>query len=155
MEDTGIGDAAYAMSYNGIRLGGTSTTNEAWIWDPIAGGRSVKTYLVDELGLTEANGWQLERITAFSSDGTVAVGWGTNPSGNTEGWVAVIPEISILRGDFDLDGVLDPNDVASFTATVADPCGSSVQDRYFADMNDDRFVNGTDVVLFTSSLLQN
>jgi hypothetical protein len=45
------------------------------------------------LGLGAAlTGWQLSEATAISDDGLTIVGFGTNPLGNTEAWVATIPE---------------------------------------------------------------
>ena len=46
--------------------------------------------LVNDYGLN-LTGWTLDRTTGISSDGTTLVGFGTNPSGFTEAWIAVIP----------------------------------------------------------------
>lgn len=37
-------------------------------------------------------GWRLTTAEAISSDGTMIVGWGINPQGNTEAWIAIVPE---------------------------------------------------------------
>jgi hypothetical protein len=39
-------------------------------------------------------GWTLAEPTGISADGTVVVGYGTNPAGATEAWLAVVPEPS-------------------------------------------------------------
>jgi hypothetical protein len=49
--------------------------------------------LLVSLGLGPAlAGWKLDEATAISADGLTIVGTGTNPSGNTEAWVAFLPE---------------------------------------------------------------
>lgn len=46
------------------------------------------------LGASGANltGWQLTRARGISADGEPIVGYGTNPLGQTEAFIAVIPE---------------------------------------------------------------
>jgi uncharacterized membrane protein len=64
--------------------GGTA----AFIWDPVNGMRRV-----DALLGSLANGWTLTAARGVSGDGTVVVGEGVNPLGDTEGWIAVmVPE---------------------------------------------------------------
>ena len=36
-------------------------------------------------------GWNLQFANSMSDDGSVITGYGINPAGNTEAWVAVIP----------------------------------------------------------------
>jgi hypothetical protein len=54
--------------------------------------RSLRDLLVTGYGLDLA-GWTLTEARDVSADGTIIVGWGTNPSGDTEGWVAEIEPI--------------------------------------------------------------
>ena len=42
----------------------------------------------------DLTGWTLDEVTAISDDGQTIVGSGTNPNGDTEAWMAVIPEPS-------------------------------------------------------------
>ena len=49
--------------------------------------------VLTELGVDLA-GWTLIRATGVSDDGLTIVGDGTNPDGNPEAWIAVIPEPS-------------------------------------------------------------
>ena len=42
----------------------------------------------------DLTGWLLLQATGISDDRSTIVGWGLNPAGNTEAWVAVIPEPS-------------------------------------------------------------
>ena len=49
--------------------------------------------VLSDVGLGSAlAGWALTEATAISDDGLVIVGGGINPSGQYEGWFAVIPE---------------------------------------------------------------
>ena len=81
---------ANAISGNGSVVVGQSVGPagmEAFIWTPAAGMRSLKAVLQDDLGL-DLTGWTLEVATAISADGRTIVGYGPNPSGDYEGWVA-------------------------------------------------------------------
>jgi hypothetical protein len=67
---------------------------EAFVWDPTNGMREIDEVL-EALGLAgDLTGWSLNRALAVSGDGLTIVGYGTNPSGSPEGWIAVIPEPS-------------------------------------------------------------
>lgn len=69
---------------------------EAFVWtDPATGGVGMLS-LADVLvvlgqGDTLA-GWSLTEARGVSADGRVIVGSGLNPSGQTEAWIAVVPE---------------------------------------------------------------
>lgn len=66
---------------------------EAFIWDATHGMRRVGDVLTS-LGIDIA-GWSLSSATAVSADGTIIVGNGVNPLGQTEAWLAnisVVPE---------------------------------------------------------------
>ena len=65
---------------------------EAFVWDATNGMRELDQVLSD-LGL-DLTGWTLTQALSVSVDGQTIVGFGTNPSGFTEAWVAVIPEPS-------------------------------------------------------------
>ena len=47
--------------------------------------------LLEDLGL-DLSGWRLSNARGISDDGLTIVGNGTNPSGVTEAWIAIIPE---------------------------------------------------------------
>lgn len=51
--------------------------------------------LTGEFGLN-LDGWDLRSANGVSGDGRTITGWGLNPSGNYEAWVAVIPEPGTL-----------------------------------------------------------
>ena len=71
---------------------GTPERATIWIGDTVY---DLKSYLSADLGL-DLSGWTLRQATDVSGDGTVIVGSGWNPSGDVEGWVAVIPEPATL-----------------------------------------------------------
>lgn len=67
------------------------------IWDESHGMRNLVDVLV-ELGLgPEMAGWDLEQATAVSADGLTVVGWGYNPAGDEEAWVANLGQPSLVE----------------------------------------------------------
>ena len=68
---------------------------EAFIWDEIHGMRALRDVLLDDYGI-DTTAWQDTYATGVSADGTVVVGYGDNPNGDVEAWVAVIPEPGAL-----------------------------------------------------------
>jgi len=68
---------------------------EAFIWDAENGMRNLRLALEDDFGL-DLGGLTLARAEAVSGDGSTIVGYGYNPSGETEGWIAHIPEPTTL-----------------------------------------------------------
>jgi probable HAF family extracellular repeat protein len=62
-----------------------------WIWDAPNGMRMLQDVLVSDYGL-DLTGWTLQQATGISDDGLTIVGYGRNPAGYAEGWIAVIPE---------------------------------------------------------------
>lgn len=66
----------------------TSTfTSEGFIWDEANGMRNVKDWLMDEYGLDLAP-WTIGNVLGVSGDGRFIAGYGVNPDGNTEAWLA-------------------------------------------------------------------
>jgi probable HAF family extracellular repeat protein len=86
---------ANAVSADGSIVVGWGTTDahpeEAFIWDEINGMRPLQDVLVTDFGL-DLSGWTLYQATGISSDGSVIVGYGRNPSGYNEAWIATVPE---------------------------------------------------------------
>jgi probable HAF family extracellular repeat protein len=112
---------AWAASADGAVIVGTSLTelyNEASIWDAAHGMRRLADVLEAEYGL-DLTGWTLEYATAISPDGQAVVGWGINPGGWREAWLAVVPPI--LRGDVDCDGGVGFGDINPFVLLLSDP----------------------------------
>lgn len=88
---------------NGISADGSVIVGEQYSWsgwdafiqDDANGMRSLTDVLEIDYGL-DLTGWTLERAMDVSADGTAIVGYGTNPDGRPEAWLAVLPEPSIL-----------------------------------------------------------
>lgn len=86
-----------AVSSRGTRAVGfrqDSSGPEAFIWDEAEGAHALKERL-DAWGVDTA-GWQLEKATGISDDGTTIVGNAINPRGANEAFVATVPEPSSL-----------------------------------------------------------
>jgi hypothetical protein len=67
------------------------------IWTENDGMRRLADVLFD-LGLSpEMEGWDLEEATAVSGDGRTVVGWGYNPAGEEEAWVAYLGQPSVVE----------------------------------------------------------
>jgi probable HAF family extracellular repeat protein len=97
----GIGDLdggafsseAAAISADGSVIVGRGTSDngdEAFMWSVVGGMRSIAATL-SALGAAGMDGWSLRCATAVSADGRTIAGWGTNPAGDTEAWVARLP----------------------------------------------------------------
>jgi uncharacterized membrane protein len=72
-----------------VNLGPPSLPSEAFRWTAAEGAQKISALLAAE-GIS-TTGWQLTEATGVSADGTVIVGYGTNPSGRTEAWIARLP----------------------------------------------------------------
>jgi len=70
-------------------------TEEAFIWDADNGMRSIKDILVNDYDL-DLTGWTLQEARGISDEGLTIVGYGINPDGYVEGWVATVPEPATL-----------------------------------------------------------
>ena len=103
---TGLGDLpggefesyAYDVSADGSVVVGYGSIDsdigpklDAFIWDAGNGMRSLKDVLEIDFGL-DLHNWLLLKATGISADGLTIVGYGINPYGNTEAWIATIPE---------------------------------------------------------------
>ncbi len=96
---------ATAVSADGsvvVGRGMSALGGEAFMWDSVHGMRNLSDVLVGDFGLgASLTGWTLTQATAISPDGLAIVGFGTNPIGETEAWIAnlgpaAVPEPSTL-----------------------------------------------------------
>jgi probable HAF family extracellular repeat protein len=84
---------AYGVSADGsvvVGWGNSSSGQEAFYWTADSGMQSLKDIL-ENSGL-DLTGWTLGVANGLSADGLTVVGYGTNPQGNEEAWIATIPE---------------------------------------------------------------
>ncbi len=111
LPDGDLDSAAYGASYDGSVIVGKGMSadgyHDAMIWTEETGMLRLQDVLTNQFGLgAELAGWRLGTQTVFpgpsgrqgaldiSDDGTTIVGWGINPQGDPEAFVAVIPEPS-------------------------------------------------------------
>jgi len=94
-----FGSEAYGVSADGSVIVGQSNSDlgiEAFIWDEDNGMRKLQDVLenIFQLDLT---GWTLQGAYGISANGLTIVGEGINPVGDTEAWIATVPEpVSIM-----------------------------------------------------------
>lgn len=72
------GDVIVGRSYS------ANAADSAFVWDAVNGLRSIRA-LLTEAG--QAASWSITAATGVSADGKKIVGYGTNKSGQTEGWL--------------------------------------------------------------------
>jgi len=91
---------AWGVSADGsvvVGTGSSASGSEAFIWDATNGMRSLEDVL-NSYGV-DLTGWKLSQARGISADGITIVGYGTNPLGQNEAWVAnlsPVPEPATL-----------------------------------------------------------
>jgi len=96
-----FGSGASSVSGDGsiiVGFGTSASGKEAFVWDE-ANGMQVLAQVLSNQGI-DISGWTLSSATGISADGSTIVGYGTNPAGFQEAFIATIPEPStaILLG---------------------------------------------------------
>ncbi|MFN0150594.1 MAG: PEP-CTERM sorting domain-containing protein [bacterium] len=97
LRGTPFESAAAAASADGAIVVGYAN-GSAMIWDAQNGARSIAAILTNDFGL-DLTGWTLWIAQGVSADGEVVVGFGTNPAGTGEAWIARIPRDAVLVGE--------------------------------------------------------
>jgi hypothetical protein len=75
--------------------------------------------LTSEYGL-DLTGWQLLAATGISDDGSTITGYGSNPAGMMDSWIARLP-VPPAIADFDTDNNVDYYDFTSFSNCLTGP----------------------------------
>jgi probable HAF family extracellular repeat protein len=90
--DLGIG-TAYAVNADGNVVVGTGIFDDsvgAFRWTPVDGFQSIPQVLT-AAGVSIPSGWSLLSAQGVSADGTTITGYGTDPNGNFQAWIARLP----------------------------------------------------------------
>lgn len=88
---------AFGVSADGsvvVGLGSTANSTEAFIWDETSGMQSLQDALLFN-GVTAVTGWQLQQARAISEDGSTIVGFGINPAGQREAFLATLAPVPV------------------------------------------------------------
>ncbi len=95
----GIYNEASGVSADGSVIVGYEITaaagDQAFRWTAGDGLRRLQDVLKDDFDI-QPTGWKLTHATAVSMDGLTFVGYGFNPAGGQEAWVAHVPEPTTL-----------------------------------------------------------
>lgn len=86
----GFNSQANSTSADGSVVVGRSTASgggKAFLWDSINGMRALDDVLQADFGL-DLTGWMLRDARGVSDDGLVVAGWGINPNGRQEAFIA-------------------------------------------------------------------
>jgi hypothetical protein len=100
-----------------VGQGTNSGGAEAMIWDPIKGMRPLRSWILtfNSDQLAQLGLWKLTAATGISADGTVVTGYGINPQGVQEAFVATVPAMCYANCDNSkTDPVLSASDFACF-----------------------------------------
>ncbi len=128
-----------AIVGNGIGLDDDGRSRqEAFLWTEDDGMRTLVDVLETDYGV-DTNGWILQNALDISADGRTIVGWGRNPEGTIEGWVAYLGPA--CRADFDDDGTVAVEDVAAYLTAW-------LESNIFADWDYDGSINTRDLLGF-------
>lgn len=139
-----VRSAAFGLTDDGTAIvgeGRSAIGNEAFLWREGRGIANLKTVLQTEFHL-DLGGWTLTRATAITPTGTAIVGYGTNPSGQTQAWI--VRFAPPCAGDIDNTGTIDTADLVAFLARF----GATSAGAEAADLNNDGSVNTADLVQF-------
>jgi uncharacterized membrane protein len=93
----GFESGTLAVSADGSVLVGADTSADmsqmyAFIWDQANGMRSLYDLLAPDVDLSD---WSLTSARGISADGLTIVGYGINPGGNTEAWMATVNPVPV------------------------------------------------------------
>jgi uncharacterized membrane protein len=87
-------DGSVVVGSGETAFDGNIRTTEAFFWTAQSGMVNLREFLISQG--SDLTGWRLSSAEGVSADGGTIVGTGQNPAGNSEGWIATIPEPSTL-----------------------------------------------------------
>ena len=73
----------------------SASSREAFLWGALNGMRELDEVLVTDFGL-DLTGWTLQAATGVSDDGLVVSGYGLNPDGNIEAFIANMRQDAVV-----------------------------------------------------------
>jgi hypothetical protein len=124
--------------------------SEAFIWDTVNGMRNLRKVLAYDYGLNLA-GWILQEARGISADGRTLIGWGLNPSGWGEAWIAKLgsgpPCTTFVAPDLDHDCDVDADDVSAMAACSSRAKVPATPACAPADLDDDGDVDPDDFAI--------
>jgi probable HAF family extracellular repeat protein len=135
---------------------GNDTAREWFLWTQSLGMRSLNSLL----GAALPEGWMLREVRAVTVNGDVAtlVGYGTNPYGYEEAYIATVPIPEPVRpGGLNCDGAVSFDDINPFVTALVSQAGYEA--RYSGcrwlngDINGDGDVNFDDINPFVTCLV--
>ena len=124
---------------NGIGLDDDGRVQQkAFIWTQEHGMRPLVDVLETDYKI-DTKGWILQNALDISADGRTIVGWGRNPEGTIEGFVAYLGPI--CRADFDKNDRVDADDLTAYLTAW-------MSQSIFADWDYDGSINTIDLLGF-------
>ncbi len=96
--------SASGVSADGSLIVGQSG-GEAFLWSNSQGMQSLTDVLI-AAGVSNLTGWGLTNATAVSADGYTVVGYGSNPNGQTEAWIADLRKVQPIPTPALLPGLI-------------------------------------------------
>ncbi|MFM9995599.1 MAG: PEP-CTERM sorting domain-containing protein [Phycisphaerales bacterium] len=136
MQDLGTLPGAPSSAAFGVNAAGDLVVGEspfmgpgprACVWTAGTGMIELRARLL-ALGATGLDGWTLDRATGVSADGTRIVGYGDDPAGHGQAWLAIIPRSASCYPDCNGSGALTVADFGCFQ-------GKFVLGDLYADCN--------------------
>lgn len=99
-----------------VGMGESSSWGEAFRWTSSGGMKSVASILT--AAGVDLTSWRLTSATGVSADGYTIVGYGNNPDGNTEAWIADLSDASPATTPVYLSGTIKTADNMDICAMV-------------------------------------
>jgi hypothetical protein len=112
-----FGGGGVSMSADGSTMAVTTRhedgRRELFVWQEETGLRNLREILEQDVeAAASLQGWELRAILDISYDGRTLAGYGFNPQGRAEAWIAILdPPPGFLAGDYNENGLVDQADL--------------------------------------------